>query len=442
MEKIVCEPKVKSFEYLFKLCCTLSAIFLILLCCYKYNLDEDLVHMEFRKFHSTKDRVYPALTLCFDSSPNLEFDKLSTKKNILKQKFFQIGSNHTTLKIEEYIERIQIKDFSNQIIQYSKLGIDSTDQMEDRKLSVNAVLRRYQTKPCFAIGIPYMKMQLIKSMDIVLKKNIFQTDMIPTWREVVSGKGQFSLGLSYQNQFFPLLNGKDRKIESQNINNTCLNFVFHIRGMEILRRRNKYHEPCNEYVDEEAEKVLDTAAVKLRCKPPGWDIPSPLPACSKVQLDQSRNILDESLYDSNEKRLMKPCRTILDLWYDYDFDDTVDWCNNNKEHLRVSLIYDNTPFKEISLVPAHTIWSIISNIGVIIGFFFGFSMIQLPRFIQSLRRRLKKNDHRSHCVQNDQVTTNTITEFQIRLDMMEKELALLKHPVIHRLRQRDFETSV
>ena len=431
MAKVSCETKINFFEYLFKTCCVLGAIFLTSWCFYEYNLDEDLVQMEFKKFHSTEDRVYPALTLCFGRKT--KYEKFSTEQSILKPEFFQIGSNRTTLKIEEYIETIQIKDFSsNKIIQYSKHGIHSTDQMTDRKLSINVVLRRYKATPCFVIGIPYIKTKRIQSLDVVIKKNIFEAGSLPTRHQVVSGKSQFSLGLTYQNQFFPLLNGKDKNLESQNIANTCLNFSFRIRGMEILKRRNKQDDPCNEYIDQDAEKVLDDAAVKLRCKPPYWDVPSSLPDCSKEQLDRSRNILDESLYESNAKLLIKPCRSILDLWYDYDLDDSEEWCTDDKDHWHISLVYNNVPFKEIGLVPAYTIWNLVSNIGVIIGFFFGFSLVQVPGFMLYVHRRLKGKVDRTRTIQND--VKLGITELQIRLDMIEKdyiqmenELMLLKH---------------
>ena len=44
-------------------------VVLILWNCYKYSLDEDLATVQFTKFHSSKDRFYPAITLCFDVEP-------------------------------------------------------------------------------------------------------------------------------------------------------------------------------------------------------------------------------------------------------------------------------------------------------------------------------------------------------------------------------------
>ena len=84
-----------SCRFLFRIFCVLTAILLSLWPIYKYNLDEDLVQIDFKQFHSTEDRVYPALTLCFDKTTFFQY-KESSGNALHSDDQFYIGTNLTT----------------------------------------------------------------------------------------------------------------------------------------------------------------------------------------------------------------------------------------------------------------------------------------------------------------------------------------------------------
>ena len=428
-----------SWKWSYKVGCIIVSTLLCIWPIYQYTLDKDLVHVDFKRFHSSEDRTYPALTLCFANAFVSKHNKL-IKQKLLKKGFYQIGSHQTTLRMEDYINTITIKDFSNKISQYSKSGKASDNGTKGRKLSTNTVLRRYQTGPCFAIGIPFAKKSEINSINIGIKKDMFAIGNIPTKRRMISGKSPFSVGLSFQNQFFPLLKGNENVLNWKQLDNACSGFVFHVRGMEVVKRRNKPSEPCNDYGNEDALKLLDDVATKLGCKPPHWEFPSPLPDCSSKELTMNRKLLDDGLYDSNAKRMVKPCRSILDLWHDYDFDASEHTCSDAKESFHITVVYNDMPFKEISFVPAYSMWNLAADIGVIFGFVLGFSLFQLPDLILSFTKRW--NPKKVCSTYNDKNIENEMTQLNFRISAAEEEMTYLKALLTPKLLAQSLETSV
>ena len=278
--------------------------------------------------------------------------------------------------------------------------------------------------------------------DVRIKKNIFHSIHIPKSSEIVTGNNRFSVGLSYQNQHFPLLRHQQ---QIQNVGNEtlgpCTGFIINIRGIEILHRRNKRRDPCNEYMNDNSTKVLNDVMEKLGCKPQFWAVDSLLPHCSKDQLNKSRQLLDDTLYSYNERHLIKPCRSILDLWYDNDIDNSMESCTDDEDTFHITVLFNDLPFKEISFVPAYTIWNLLSSISIIVGLFFGVSLIQLPDLL------LKVGKWMDHDRQN--LATNGPNNDKQRIEMilnevnrLKKDVEILKLPVIHKLQERKFETTV
>ena len=96
--------------------------------------------------------------------------------------------------------------------------------------------------------------------------SIFNPDDVPKKSDFIDRKGKFSVGLTYQNQFFPLLNGKDKAIGENEMKKDCPGFIVSIRGMEIVHKRNKVDEPCNNDGEEDYIKELEDLTASLGCK--------------------------------------------------------------------------------------------------------------------------------------------------------------------------------
>ena len=434
---------VVTFRCSFRIGCVMIAIVTTIWPFYLFCLDDDLVRIEFKEFHSTKDRLYPALTLCFDSNAYYRYNNSATDSLDAKKKE-HVFSNLTTLTIEDYIDSIVIKDMKNNKTRFTRtaVSIEGERVIKDKLLSTNIVLGRYQATSCFAIGIPFLEKNGIKSIDVGIKKSIFKNGTFPTRNQIISGTSQLTVALSYQNQLFPLLNHNSHSHQSTNLMNyRCSGFKFNVRGMEILRRRNKPSNPCNNYDNENAIMVLNDAATRLGCMPSGWEITSILPDCQDSKLNKSaRQLLDDGLHNSNVNRLIEPCRSFVDLWYDYSFDNSVDSCADDQDTLHVMILYNNLHFKEIGYYRAYTTWDLLSSISVIIGLFLGGSFLQLPDLFKKIYDNVKrkKND-----LQFGRISIKKQVKFLAReIKMMKKDIDILKRPMIMRLQRRENETMV
>ena len=102
-----------NVKHVFEGICIIVAISLVTWQIYEYNFSyDDIVQVKFKRFRSNEDRVYPSLTLCFDSNPKRRLVDLFNQ-NLLKTKFYQAGSNLTILNVDDYIRSIAIKDVKN-----------------------------------------------------------------------------------------------------------------------------------------------------------------------------------------------------------------------------------------------------------------------------------------------------------------------------------------
>ena len=187
--------------------------------------------------------------------------------------------------------------------------------------------------------------------------------------------------------------------------------------------------------------VLNDAATRLGCMPSGWEITSILPDCHDAKINKSaRQLLDDGLHNSNANRLIKPCSSFVDLWYDYSLDDSVDSCTDEQNTLHVMIVYNSLDFKEIGYYRAYTAWDLLSSISVIIGLFLGGSFLQLPDLFRKVYGNVKRKKNE---LPYGRMSIKKQVKLLIReIKMMKKDIDILKLPMIRRLQRRENETMV
>ena len=399
---------LKYIRYIFKSTCIIVAISLVIWQIHEYIYsNDDIVQVIFKRFNSNKDRLYPALTLCFNGNRKNTLLHQSNQ-NLLKNKLYQAGSNHSTLNIEDYIASIKIKDFKNHNIRYSKGGKEFSNDVEGRTLST------YEIGNCFAIGIPFLHNNEINSIMVEIKKNIFEIGNVPTNEQLSSGHGKFSVGLTYGNSFFPVIK-KKFNIDTSSVHHyiskllhPCSGYIVYIRSMEIVIQRNKPEYPCTNAGLENSIKLLEDLVEKMMCKPKYWNFPSDLPDCNDEELVASRANIDRGMYDSHEETLIKPCRYIQSLWSDHEF---LTSCANEEGingTFQITVVYNDVPFKEISMLPSHTFWGLITNLLTIVGIILGVSVFNIPEYLKKGKTRLNRTLS-SNNVESDE---NEIIDFE------------------------------
>ena len=145
-------------------------------------------------------------------------------------------------------------------------------------------------------------------------------------------------------------------------------------------------------------------------------------------------------YVSDAKHGNKPCRSFIDLWYDYNYDESVASCTEDHDTLHVRLVYNTYVYKEIRYHAAYTVWDLFSSIGVIIGVFLGGSLLQLPDLLEQLHDNMKKE--KKHFYYEATPVKKRLKVLVTEIQMMQREIAVLKLPMVKRMQTREYETPV
>ena len=429
---------------LFRYFCVLLAIITSIWPIYLFSLNKDSVQIEYKEFYSSKDRIYPALTLCYDHTTFHKFNQTS-KNTVGNDMERQVFSNQPTLDIEDYVNSIVIKDMMNNQTRFTRSGgkVAANVAIIDKDLSLNTVLRRYQSTSCFAIGVPFFNEKGINSMNVGIRKSLFKDGTVPTRNQLIHGKSQLNIGFSYQNRHFPLVSRDTKTLRSHDsMNNICSGLVLKVRGMEIVSRRSKPSNPCNDYGDDETLDVLNDAAIDVGCVPRGWELDSMLPVCQARDLNVStRQIFDDSLYNSNARHLIRPCRSVVDVWY-HNFDEAIDSCTDEPDTLHITIVYNNLHFKDMKFVRAYTIWDLISSLSVIIGLYLGVSVIQLPDMMsKALGKKKKRRDKAYYEARRATKVLITLIE---EIENIKREMLVIKplNPLLLQTSTETLETTV
>ena len=173
---------------------------------------------------------------------------------------------------------------------------------------------------------------------------------------------------------------------NDHIRGSCSALVFDVKGMELFYRRKKSGVRCIDWDSRGMFKFLSRSTKRLGCMPDGLDLPINLPRClgnkTKTAANQILAALDQfSTY---------PCRLIRDLKIEYNFDDLKNTCKISNETLQITAIFNTFMFKEIKMVRAYTIGNLASSIGVIVGIFYGVSLIDVPEMVRKSQNKVDK----------------------------------------------------
>ena len=332
----------------------------------------------------------------------------------------QIFSNQSTLKVANFIELITIQDLENRQLRLSQNGLNFAFDaaIDDVDLSLNSVLRRFKSTSCLAIGLTLPNKKGIKSMKVGIKKSIFKGGQIPNRNKMIHGKSQLNIGFSYQKQHFPLFSRDSSSLKSHDSNNhLCSNLIFKVKEMEVISRRDKSSEPCNDYGDYDYMMSLNDAAPEVGCLPQGWGKDSVVPICAENRLISSvRQALDDGLNNYNSKMLLCPCKSIVDVRYS-EFVDVIDACTDDKDILYIFVDYADLQYKEIQFIRVYSPWVLIGDIILIIGFFWGISWQLIPKMMRYFLTNRRKKQSYIYFRMNAQNT---------EIKRMKKEIAALK----------------
>ena len=250
--------------------------------------DDDVSLVNYKQYHTTTDSIYPSLTLCFNN-PFLN-DKLeqygtgintTTYSNFLKglhwdNRMTRIDYDEVTLDISKYLEE-------------AKIVLANGSVYRQEETLMHYVVIRSSSLKCFSFDTPFLPDVGVEYLVVVVKNSIFPQGYRPLHHDFNpnTGKGGgFEVRFNYPRQVFRSYFTAKWIWESLGHNATkkWIGMSFHMKNIEVLKRRSKYYLPCNSEWRYDDEKIMNVIIDKIQCKPPHWDIKSNLEICSKVLL--------------------------------------------------------------------------------------------------------------------------------------------------------------
>ena len=124
----------------------------------------------------TKEKVFSIATICLDDPTATKDYNLPDTKDTLVLTFHGDDSDLAMMKVEKYIEAIEVMDDKNQITIFSEHGTVYYDKTNTRASLKTVVAQRHSKTPCFAVGIPIRNIDVIMSLNIRLKEGIYESN--------------------------------------------------------------------------------------------------------------------------------------------------------------------------------------------------------------------------------------------------------------------------
>ena len=88
-------------------------------------------------------------------------------------------------------------------------------------------------------------------------------------------------------------------------------------------------------------------------------------------------------------RITHACRSMQSIQLEYNFDDLMSTCSKDEKTIQITAIYNKFLYKETKMVRSYTEWDLLSTIGVIIGFFYGWALINIPDMASGLHKKIR-----------------------------------------------------
>ena len=123
---------------------------------------------------------------------------------------------------------------------------------------------------------------------------------------------------------------------------------FKIKGVEIVRRRQKRSQPCNENWEDYDNEIINNHIQKVGCRP--WYIDQ-LPETNNIRLCSSGKEMKEAMFvlRTDGYKVLTPCTSMEEILYEYE-ESTLDLKKSNwgKEGtFYLGLFFFNSHFKDI-----------------------------------------------------------------------------------------------
>ena len=411
---------------LFMIICTAATIIMFSKCLITYLKDEDNSQVEYQRFHSNNESIYPSISLCFKRpflSEKLEAynamgaDPIDVERysrfiygRHWNKKFVDIDYDNVTIDLWDHLKEVSIKLANTyqkihwdvaareKFTQLRPEDIEANNEIDDI-IKTDSVLppliyisnrgseeKRSKGK-CWNIDIPLILNKPIHSFKMLINGSIFPEGIRPAEME-------FFTWLSYPHQFL-------RSLSSQTLWESKINQSdYYVKNIEVgfiqvLKRRDKPSKRCISGWHDET--IWNLTISRIGCIPAFWPIDMDLPKCSAQK--EYDDIVD-TIYDWTKHN--NPCIAIEKIYDSFDEDDQsslVDEDPTRKGMFRLQFYFPDKRFVEVIYTQEYNLEGFIGNAGGYLGLFLGSGILQLVSSLIDYMKRCFKgciNDKNHH----------------------------------------------
>ena len=362
---------------LFRAICLIGTLIMTIFCIQEYVLDQDVTHIGYKKFHDEQGEVYPSITLCFripfrrekmlglggDVTPylykgfvsgqdygnwnssfsDIDYDNISTNflDYLLNVEMYMLNGVYLKWIIENKIRMVHAH--------YKHYNVDyqNYSMVKPPEIYVSA---RLHNKKCFTMNIPFMENIRIYAVKMKIDKDIFPYGIRPK-------RNDFFITMHYPFQVIRSHVLSRVKWESSINETDCFKLTVSVGSMEVLKRRNKYKDPCNDNLKGHDNMALLRIIQDVGCSPIHWKIKSKLPSCK----DRNQYADIQRLLRYAEETL-PPCKSFERL-----ITTAIgELCRQDDNALRIIFHFEDRLFKKITVLRAYGFQSLVGNAGKIV----------------------------------------------------------------------------
>ena len=357
----------------FRVVCLFGALILIVYCIRDYILDKDLTHIEYKRFHDEPDANYPSITLCiYKPFTSYKLKGLGEDVTIYSYKdflsgndsgswnssFSKINYDDVSINFLDYLKYVEVNLLNNDHLVWD---VENNTQLVDKHDTIGSnysmvkppeiyVSARMYNKKCFTMNIPFVQNKRIYSVKMKIDKDIFPSGIIHLDRK------DFFITMHYPFQVRRSYVLSRVNWESSIEETDCFQLNVFVGSTEVLKRRNKYTDPCRDNLEAHDNMTFLRMIGDLGCSPSHWKMESNLQNCSKLEQYQKMHAL---LKDAEEH--LPPCKSIERL-----ITTAVgSKCDQGYRDLRLTFYFQEPLFKQINVLRAYGFQSLVGNAGKI-----------------------------------------------------------------------------
>ena len=405
---------MRKAEFCFNAICYLATLSLLGFCLYIFCKDEDISEVIYRKYGDDIASLYPSFSFCVKQDENyVDQDRIRNYSKALNSSSYLshlVGSiDNDEMYNISYNE--VTKSLLDHLVYAEAFDTYDADEMVGIKLkSIHEISfplsNMRQMARCITFDLPNNGLNKLQFVSLVLRQKIFPNQIRPK-------VGNFFVSIHHPNKFYrPIIAAKYNWPKRSKNDSNYYAMDFSIKSMEVLHRRDKTSESCQEYNNYDnvfKEKLVE----KIGCYPPYWSYDGEIPRCrtsdklkkfTKAILKAITGILDISEF------IAQPCIDLRKLMFDYEefevsseeMKQVLPKMNTSHENrlMIITLSFLDPYLKVIKQTRAFGIESLIGNIGGYMGLLLGVSIIQLPRFCSHLYKLILNRNKSNETIEN------------------------------------------